>query len=105
MAEIILRAKRGEASAEDLKLSVQDRTYDYLRSTITPEVRISAFLERDEPRVAAEYAEVFVSEDCAYESKVTNVIPGSRTRKGIALPGPMYEGEQLTILVERAPKK
>lgn len=101
MAEIILRSKLGEASPTDLKLSVQDRTYEYLMTTITREVRVSAFFDRDAPRVDADYAEVFVAENCPYESRVTKVIPGSRTRKGIALPGPMHEGEQLTILVER----
>jgi hypothetical protein len=104
MAVIILRSKLGEASPTDLKLSVQDRTYDYLMTTITREVRVSAFLDRDAPQVEAEYAEIFVAEDCPYESRVMKVIPGSRVRKGIALPGPMYESEQLTVLVERSPR-
>jgi hypothetical protein len=103
MAKIILRSKSGEASPSDLTLSVQDRTYDHLMATISPEVRISAFFDADEPLVEAEYAEVFLAEDCPFRSVVTKVIPGSRTRKGITLPGPMAEGEQLTILVERKP--
>lgn len=104
MAEIILRSKLGETSPTDLKLSVQDRTHEYLMTTITREVRVSAFFDQDAPQVEAEYAEIFVATDCPYESRVTNVIPGSRTRKGIALPGPMFAGEQLTILVERMPR-
>ena len=104
MAQITLRSKLGETSSTDLKLSVQDRTFDYLMTTITPEVRVSAFFDEDAPHVAAEYAEIFVAEDCPFESIVTKVIPGSRTRKDIVLPGPMSQGEQLTILVERSRK-
>lgn len=103
MAQIILRSVLGESSADDLTVSVQDRTFDYLKSTISPEVRISAYLDAD-AEVAAEYAEVFVAEDCPFISKITKVIPGSRTRKDIELPGEMKQGEQLTILVERKPR-
>jgi hypothetical protein len=104
MAFITLRSKFGESSATDLKLSVQDRTFDHLRVTISPEVRVSAFFDEDVANVAAEYAEVFVEEESAFESHVTKVIPGSRTRKDIVLPGAMKQGEQLTILVERRRK-
>lgn len=103
MAQIILRSVKGESSADDLTVSVQDRTFEYLMSTISPEVRISAYLEAD-AEVAEEYAEVFVGEDCPFETIVMKVIPGSRTRKDIALPGEMKQGEQLTILVERKPR-
>jgi hypothetical protein len=104
MAEIELRVKTGERDPADLKLTVQDRTFDHLMSTISTEVRISAFLDRDVARVEAEYAEVFVSDDCRFNTRITKVIPGSRSRKGIVLPGPMTNGEQLTILVARSPK-
>jgi len=103
MAKIILRSVLGEFSSGDLPLSVQDRTFDHLMSTISPEIRISAFLEAD-AEVAEEYAEVFVANDCLFDSIVTKIIPGSRTRKGIELPGEMKVGEQLTILVQRRPK-
>ena len=103
MAHIILRSVMGESSPDDLKLSVQDRTFDHLMSTISPEVRISAFLEADAD-VAEEYAEVFVADDCRFLTIVTKVIPGSRTRKDIELPGAMTTGEQLTILVDRKPR-
>lgn len=101
MAKIILRTKRGENSPSDLSLSVQDRTFEYLQTTITPEIRVSAFFEEDCPRVEAEYAEIFVEGAGPYVSIVTKVIPGSRTRKGITLPGAMQTGEQLTLLVTR----
>ena len=103
MAQIELRLKSGEKSPGDLKLSVQDRTFDHLMATISPEVRVSAFFDHD-AEVAAEYAEIFVAEDCAFESRVTKVIPGSRTRKELVLPCEMKQGEQLTILVERSRK-
>lgn len=103
MAQVTLRSKIGESSPDDLALSVQDRTFDHLMATISPEIRVSAFLEED-ARVAAEYAELFVADGCPFESRVTKMIPGSRTRKGIALPGEMKRGEQLTILVARRPK-
>ncbi|GEM_PF-2306388 len=103
MAHIILRSVMGESRPDDLKLSVQDRTFDHLMSTISTEVRISAFLEAD-AEVAEEYAEVFVAEDCRFLTIVTKILPGSRTRKDIELPGPMMMGEQITILVDRKPK-
>ncbi len=104
MAHITLRSKRGESTSSDLKLSVQDRTFDHLMATISPEIRVSAFFEADVPEVAAQYAEIFVADDCPFETLVMKVIPGSRTRKDIALPGAMKQGEQLTLLVERKRK-
>lgn len=61
-------------------------------------------MKQIELRVEATYAEVFVSEDCAFETRVSKLIPGSKTRQNIVLPGPMKEGEQLTVLVERSPR-
>lgn len=104
MAQITLRTVLGKSSPDDLILSVQDRTHEHLLTTISPEVRILAFLVEDS-NVAESYADVYVSDDCPYESIVTKIIPGSRTRKGIELPGEMTSGEQLTILVDRRPRK
>lgn len=101
MPVIELRKKSGTRSPEDLVVTVQDKTFEYLQTTITPEIRISAYLDRDYDQVDAMYEEVFVSDDCAFESKILSITPGSRTRKGIELPGPMTTGEQLVILVAR----
>lgn len=101
MPQIVLRKVAGKSSPEDIVLSVQDRTIDYLKVTITPEVRVSAFFEKDYERVDSRYAELFVEEGAAFTSTVVQIIPGSRTRQGIELPGAMKIGEQLTILVKR----
>jgi hypothetical protein len=104
MPDIILRSNQGKSSPTDLTVSVQDRTFEYLQTTITPEIRVSAFLEVDVARVEAEYAEIYLGENSPFESRITKVIPGSRTRKGIELPGAMSTGEQLTLLVNRVRK-
>jgi hypothetical protein len=104
MPEITLRTEFGKSSANDLRVSVQDKTFEHLRITVSPEVRVSAFFDRDELRVEAEYAEIFLGDDSHYVSRVTKIIPGSRARKGITLPGEMKQGEQLTILVARSPR-
>lgn len=101
MPVIELRKKSGIRSPSDVVLTVQDKTFEYLQTTITPEIRLSAYFDRDYPMVDAMYEEVFVSEDCAFESKIVSMAPGSRTRKGIVLPGPMATGEQLVIVVAR----
>lgn len=101
MPVIELRKKSGTRSPSDVVLTVQDKTFDYLQTTITPEIRLSAYFDRDYPMVDAMYEEVFVSDDCAFESKIVSMTPGSRTRKGIVLPGPMTTGEQLVIIVAR----
>ena len=105
MPQITLRTEAGKSSPNDLQVMVQDKTYEYLMVTVTPEARVSAFLEKDEARVEAEYVEIFMGEDCPFISRITRVIPGSRTRKGIVLPAEMSEGEQLTLIVERSPRK
>jgi len=104
MPVIELRKKSGQKSPSDIAVTIQDKTFDYLQSTITPEVRISAYLDRDYDLVDAMYEEVFVSDDCPFESKIVSISPGSRTRKGIVLPGPMSTGEQLVIVVARRGK-
>ncbi len=103
MPQIELRIQAGVRSPEDISLQVQDRTYSYLMETVSPEVRISAFFDKDQPWVEARYAEVFVHDDCRFKSMVAQIIPGSRARTGVTLPGLMKEGEQLTILVKRSP--
>jgi hypothetical protein len=105
MPQITLRTEFGKSNPDDLQVTVQDKTFDYLKVTVTPEARVSAFLEKVEAEVQAEYAEIFMGDDCPFISRITKVIPGSRTRKGIELPGAMSEGEQLTLLVERSPRK
>ena len=104
MPHIELRLQKNSSNPNDLVVTVQDATYEYLMSSSSPEIRVSAYLDRDWPNVEAQYAEVFVHEDCQFESKITKIIPGSRTRKNIALPGPMSSGEQLVVIVSRIPK-
>ncbi|MGZ3686791.1 MAG: hypothetical protein ACXVBW_00735 [Bdellovibrionota bacterium] len=103
MPQIELRLFSGTRDPKDILLVVQDRTYDFLMSSTAPEIRISAYLDRDWPEVERQYAEVFVHESCRFESKVQRIIPGSKERKEVPLPGPMEEGEQLTVIVTRSP--
>ena len=99
---ITLRKKSGCESSEDIQVGVQERTFDYLMNSQAPEIRVSAYLEKDLPLVDEEYAELFVASDCPFRSSILQVIPGSRTRK-VSLPGEMKAGEQLVIIVERTP--
>lgn len=101
MPTVELRVKKDNQSSADLKVSVQEKTFDYLMTSNAPEIRVSTYLEEDVKHVGAQYDELFVNKDCKYESKVEALIPGSRTRKHISLPGQMYKGEQLTVLVSR----
>ena len=101
MRTIELRLQPGMRSPEDLVVNVQDNTFDYLVSSPTSEIRVSAYFDRDCPRVEASYAEIFVQEGCQFESKILKIIPGSKTRKPIVLPGPMQNGEQLVVVVAR----
>ena len=105
MAKIEIRAKAGMRSPDDLTATVQDTTYDYLLNSPSPSIRISAYLDRDWDMVQAKYAEVFVDASCAYESRIEKMIPGSKMREGVKLPGPMKIGEQLTVIVARTPKE
>lgn len=101
MPHITLRKTAGTASAEDIQVSVQDRTYDYLMSSDAPEIRVSAYLEKDLPQVDSKYAELFVTQGCPFTSSISQITPGSRTRK-VQLPGEMKAGEQLVIVVKRS---
>lgn len=104
MPQIALRLKAGNPSPDDLLVTVQDKTFDYLMSSNAPTIRVSSYLDRDHALIGAKYAELFVHENCAFETLITNVLPGSRTRKDLVLPCEMLEGEQLTILVSRSEK-
>ncbi len=84
-----------------MTVTVQDATFDYLLSSPAPKIRISAYLDRDWESVLSTYAEVFVRDDCQFATRIEAVLPGSKTRKDIELPGPMYQGEQLTVIVSR----
>jgi hypothetical protein len=105
MPHIELRKKSGVRSPNDIIVSVQDRTFEYLQNTITPEIRVSAYLDRDYEIVDQDYEEIFVSESCPFESKIISMTAGSPSRKGIVLPGPMSNGEQLIIVVKRSSLK
>jgi hypothetical protein len=102
MPIITLRTQAGTSSAQDLDVEVQDNTLEYLRITSSPTVRVSAYLDRDWPEVLASYAEIDIGEPCRFESRIAGITPGSKTRKGIRLPGPMKKGEQLVIEVKRS---
>ena len=101
MPHVELRLKAGQKSPQDIRVTVQDKTFDYLMSSDAPEIRVSTYIDQDILNVEAEYAELFVHENCKFLSQVTKLIPGSRVRSGITLPGPMKEGEQLVVLVSR----
>ena len=103
MQNIELRLHSGVRSPEDLIVTVQDATFEYLLSSPSPQIRVSAYLDRDYPQVEANYAELFVQEGCQFESKIIKIIPGSKTRKDIKLPCLMQTGEQLIVLVDRSP--
>jgi len=101
MKPIELRVQKGVRSPGDVVVTVQDATFDYLISSPSPEIRVSTYFDRDWPQVSAKFEEIFVQEGCAFESKVVRVIPGSKTRKNLSLPGPMFQGEQLVVIVTR----
>jgi hypothetical protein len=97
MISIQLRKKTGVTGPDDLTIMVQENTFEYLRSSPAPEVRISAYFDRDYALVDSVYEEVFVGDDCPFVTTITHISTGSRTRKNIVLPGPMANGEQLII--------
>lgn len=108
LRKVTLRVTAGQATLDDLSVGVQDKTYDYLMTTTTEKVRVSAYLEADHEIVSNAYAQLVLdpTDEAAarFENVVIEVIPGSRTRKGIVLPGAMFAGEQLTVIVQRQPK-
>lgn len=101
---VILRTQRGSSSADDLEVVVRENTLEYLRTSDAPSIRVSAYLDRDWPQVEKTYAELSLSGDCEFESLIKYIIPGSRTRKNIVLPGPMKKDEQLVVEVVRKRK-
>lgn len=103
MPMVTLRANFGVPSETDLSVEVRDVTLEYLRTSNEPSIRVSSYLDRDWPEVAATYAELHFAEDSQFESKISRVTPGSRTRKNIRLPGAMHKGEQLTLELKRTP--
>jgi hypothetical protein len=103
MPQVVLRKSEGSSSPSDLVVTVQDKTFDYLRTTVSPQIRVSCYLENDSD-VDSSYAELHVEGSDAYLTRVARIIPGSRTRTGITLPGRMLAGEQLTVEVERVPR-
>ena len=104
MPNIELRTKTGMSSEGDLTLTISDQTFDYLTKNTAEKIRVSAYLDRDWPKVEAKYAEIFVNEECKDLFKVTSISPGSKTRKEIRLPDAMFSGEQLTLQVVRNSK-
>lgn len=103
MPQIRLRTQVGVDSPNDLEISVQEKTFAYLQTTVTPTIRVSAYFETDVPEVLEEYAEILVPGPAKYRTLIQTVIPGSRKRATVELPGPMYAGEQLTLEVTRDP--
>lgn len=103
MPHVVLRVNPQTPSENDLTVTVQDNTYEYLMTSDAPKIRVSAYLDRDWDQVESSYAVLFVSEDCPYESTIVRMTPGSRTRNKPTLPGAMKEGEQLVLEVTRTP--
>lgn len=103
MPLVKLRTQLGVDSPDDLEISVQEKTFSYLQTTITPSVRVSAYFESDAPHVLEAYAELHVPGPAKYRNLIKTLIPGSRKREGVTLPGTMYAGEQLTLEVVREP--
>ena len=95
---IQLRLEAGTTSEGDLTLTVQEKTFEYLKNNDSEKIKISAYLDRDWPSVATQYAEVYVEDGCTFS--VDLIKPGSRTRK-VTFPDEMKEGEQLTIHVTK----
>ena len=96
--EIQLRTHAGAVSDEDITLTAQTKTFEYLKTSNVEQINVSAYLDRDWPHVAATFAEVYLEQGCVF--RVTQITPGSRTRK-VSLPGAMKSGEQLVIRVTR----
>ena len=98
MHALELRLNPDQSSPQDLQVNVQEKTYEYLMTTLAHEIRVSAYLDRAWPQVEARYAELVVSENLKF--KVASIGAGSKTRK-IILPDEMHEGEQLILVVTR----
>ena len=99
MPLIELRLTANTKSPGDLLVNVQDKTYEFLSTSTTPEIRVSAYLDRDWPRVEARYQELYLSENLKF--RVGMITPGSKIRK-VTLPCEMKDGEQLTLMVKKS---
>ena len=97
---VTLRVKFAEPSAEDIQVTVSEKSFDYLMTLTLPTARVSTYLDRDLGAVAAKYAELFINEECPYRYKITQMMPGSKTRS-VRLPDEMKSGEQITLNVDR----
>ena len=102
MLTLILRLKAGISSAGDIEVKVQEATYDFLLTPSDREVRVSGYLDRDWETVASRFEELASLDEPRIRYQVIAVNPGSRTRKGIQLPGAMMNGEQLVIRARAA---
>jgi len=98
MPIIELRLTANTKSPGDLLVNIQDKTFEYLSTTTNAEIRVSAYLERDWPRVETRYQELFINENLKF--RVGMITPGSKNRK-VSLPSEMKEGEQLVIMVKK----
>ena len=104
MPLVALRTQAGSSSPSDLLVEVQDQSIVYLRDLVEPKnSRVSTYLDRDWPMVEANYGELVI-EGSQQDFLVSRVIPGSRARTGIQLPGMMKKGEQLTLEIKCQPK-
>jgi len=101
MPTIELRKNLKERGPSDIQVSVQDRTFEYLMTSTSKEIRISTYFDKEYTQVDEKYEGIFVSEDCLFESKIVGLSPGSMTRKGLKLPCEMHQGDQLVVIVTR----
>jgi hypothetical protein len=97
---VSLRVKFSEPSADDIQVTISEKSFDYLMSLTLPTARVSTYLDRDFSQVAAKYAELFINTDCPYRYRITQMMPGSKTRS-VRLPDEMKSGEQITLNVDR----
>jgi hypothetical protein len=105
MPQIQLRLISRTSSPGDITATVSDKTFDYLLSSDSDKIRVSAYLDRDWDRVDPNFQELFISEASKDEFKIQSISPGSKTRWSITLPDAMKEGEQLTLQVLRVVKE
>ena len=105
MPQITLRKKVGTSSPQDVTVIVRDNTFEYLMTSQAETIRVSAYLDRDWDQVDATFAELFIDALCPFQTLITRVTPGSKTRSGITLPAAMKKNEQLTVEVERGPRR
>ncbi len=101
MPIVTLRSTIGSSSPNDITVEIKDNTFEYLKNSDVPTVRVSAYLDQDWSTIDERYAELFVEEGLPFQFLVKKLTPGSRERTGIQLPGAMKKGEQLIVEVIR----